>query len=86
MTNVEVFGCASDYFTISRSNNFGRSTSPHMLIKRIVNGELDSSGRKNGSGKFMADVLSSYVLTKIDLSLIIETIVDFSGIAFFTSE
>ena len=64
---------------------FCSETSPDIVIKQTANREFKVVGGIVSRG-FTDDVLGSYLLRKPAMSLMLEAIEDFSGIAFWTSD
>ena len=74
---------STGYFTIPRKMKFSSGTSSDMVIKQTANREFKVSGGIVSRG-FTDDILSSYHLRKPAISLILEAIAGFSGVALWT--
>ena len=82
--NLEFERYSTGYFIIRRKLKFCSRTSPEMIIKQTANREFKVGGGIVSRG-LTDDILSSYLLRKSAMSLIIEAIEDFSCAAFWTS-
>lgn len=76
---------ANGYCTVRRTNKFCTGTWTDMVIEQTANREFKVLGGVIRRG-FTNEVLNAYVVTKPVFSDIVESLEDFSGVHFFSSE
>jgi hypothetical protein len=85
MDPVDYERFANGYFTVKRTNKFCSGTWTDMVIEQTANREFKALGGIVRRG-FTDEVLNAYVVTKPAFSDIVETLEEFCGINFFSSE